>query len=74
MAFPVSWQEDVFITYANDVGMTGKAFVLTNNFFHASTELVGQGLCIVEVPLSHSDTPQSEGLLTSDQSDAETSI
>jgi hypothetical protein len=36
--------------------------------------LLGQGLLIIEAPLSHSDTPHSIGLVwTSDQPDAETS-
>ena len=40
----------------------------------AQQPLLGQDLLIVEVSRSHSDTPQSVGLLwTSDQSDAETS-
>jgi len=49
--------------------------VLNSIFFsHGSTGLVGQGLLIVEVPRSHSDTPYSVRLLwTSDQDDAETS-
>jgi hypothetical protein len=43
-------------------------------FFTAKVPLVGQGLIIIEVLRSHSDTPLSVGLLwTSDQSDAETS-
>jgi hypothetical protein len=41
----------------------------------AQQPLVGQGLLIIEASRSHSDTPQSVGLLcTSDQPDAETSI
>jgi hypothetical protein len=40
----------------------------------AQQPLVGQGLLIIEASRSHSDTPQSVGLLwTSDQPDAETS-
>jgi hypothetical protein len=40
----------------------------------AQQPLVGQGLLIIETSRSHSDTPQSVGLLwTSDQPDAETS-
>jgi len=40
----------------------------------AQHPLVGQGLLIIEPSRSHSDTPQSVGLLwTSDQPDAETS-
>jgi len=43
-------------------------------FFHVSTELVGLGLLILEVSRSHSDTPQSVGLLwTSHRPVAETS-
>ena len=46
-----------------------------SDFFHGSTDLVGLGLLIVEVSSSHSDTPQSLGLLcTSDRLGAETSI
>ena len=42
--------------------------------FCGSTALVGQGLLIVEISRSHSDTPQSVGLLwTSDRSVAVTS-
>jgi len=38
----------------------------------AQQPLVGQGLLIIEVSRSHSDTPHSVGLLwTSDQPDAE---
>jgi hypothetical protein len=40
----------------------------------AQQTLLGQGLLIIEVSRSHSDTPHSVGLLwTSDQPDAETS-
>jgi hypothetical protein len=43
-------------------------------FFMTQQPLAGQGLLIVEPSLSHSDTPQSVGLLwTGDQPDAETS-
>jgi hypothetical protein len=43
-------------------------------FYHSATAPVGQGLLILKDSLSHSDTPQSVGLLwTSDQPDAETS-
>ena len=43
-------------------------------FLHGYTALVGQGLLIFEVPLSHSDTPRSVGLLwTSDRTVAQTS-
>jgi hypothetical protein len=43
--------------------------------FYGSTILVGLGILTVEVPRSHSDTPQSVGILwTSDQLVAETSI
>jgi hypothetical protein len=39
----------------------------------AQQTLVGQDLLIIEASQSHSDTPQSVGLLwTSDQTDAET--
>jgi len=42
-------------------------------FFMAQQPPVGQGLHIMEASPSHSDTPQSVGLLwTSDQADAET--
>jgi len=41
----------------------------------ARQTLVGQGLLMIEASRSHSDTPNSVGLLwTSDQPDAETSI
>jgi len=40
----------------------------------AQQPLVGQGLLIIEASQSHSDTPQSVGLIwTSDQPNAETS-
>jgi hypothetical protein len=43
-------------------------------FYHGGTTLVGQGLVIVEDSWSHSDTPQSIGLIwTSDQPNTETS-
>jgi len=42
--------------------------------FMAQQPIVGQGLPIIEASRSHSDTPQSVGLLwTSDQPDAQTS-
>jgi len=42
--------------------------------FYGSTTLVGQGLLIVEISRSHSDTPHSVGLIwTSDRSVAVTS-
>jgi hypothetical protein len=41
---------------------------------HGSAAVVGLGLLVVEASRSHSDTPQSVGLLwTSDQPDSETS-
>ena len=44
------------------------------SFFHTSTALVGLGLLIVEVSPSHSDTPDSVGLLwASDRHVAKTS-
>jgi hypothetical protein len=43
-------------------------------YFHGKQPQVRQGLLIIEVSRSHSETPQSVGLLwTSDQPDAETS-
>jgi len=43
-------------------------------FFHALTALVSLDILIVEVSISHSDTPQSVGILwTSDRPVAETS-
>ena len=43
-------------------------------FYHGVTTLLGQGLLVIEASRSHSDTPQSVGLLwTSDQLVAETS-
>jgi len=43
-------------------------------FYHGATAPVGQGLLVIEDSRSHSDTPQSVGLLwTSDQFIAETS-
>ena len=48
---------------------------LSFSFSHGSTALMCQGLLIVEVLRSHSDTPHSVGhLWTSDQPDAKTSI
>jgi hypothetical protein len=42
--------------------------------YNGSTTLAGRGLIVLEVSTSHSDTPQSVGLLwTSDRPDAETS-
>jgi len=41
----------------------------------AQQSLVGQGVLIIQTLRSHSDTPQSVGLVwTSDQPEAETSI
>jgi len=47
-----------------------------NHFFiHVSTSLVGLDFHIFEISISHSDTPQSVGLLwSSDQPIAESSI
>ena len=46
----------------------------TGVFYHGATDLVGQGLLIIEDSRSHSDTPYSEGLLwTSDRPVTETS-
>ena len=39
----------------------------------AQQPVIDQGLLIVEASRSHSDTPHSVGLRTSDQPDAETS-
>ena len=48
--------------------------VVAGTFFCGSTALVGQGVLVVEVLRSYSDTPHSEGLLlTSDRPVAETS-
>ena len=48
--------------------------VTSRTLFTGSTALVGLDILTVEVRRSHSDTPQSVGLLwTSDQSNAETS-
>jgi len=45
-----------------------------SDFFDGSTALAGLGFLIFEVPRSHSDTPQSVGLLwTSDRPVAQTS-
>jgi hypothetical protein len=43
-------------------------------YFPRQQPLVGQGLLIIEASRSHSDTPHSVGLQTSDQPDAKTSI
>ena len=49
------------------------AILLSLLCFHGSTALVGQGLLIIEISRSHSDTPHWVGLLrTSDRPDAET--
>jgi len=58
---------------AGDLYFTFYCYLISQIFFsHRSTALVD--LCFpIEVPRSHSDTPHSLGLCTSDQHDAETS-
>jgi hypothetical protein len=77
MAFAESWKEYEFIINANDIGMIGKARVLSTNqfvFFHGSTNPAGRGLSIFQVLLSHSNTLHSvEFLWTNDRPDAEAS-
>ena len=52
----------------------GILFIYTSMFYMAQQPPVGQGLLTVEASRSHSDTPQSVGLLwTRDQLVAETS-
>ena len=54
---------------------TSESFKLVYLFFPWHIAPVGQGLLVIEASRSHSDTPQSVGLLwTSDQPDPQTSI